>query len=215
MHGIGNAMSPQGVHREGWNLSGGINLYDAKSSFANCHFTNCKTEDALNIFGSEFSLIESTFGNTHSDAFDGDFVNGLIKGCSFYKINGDGVDLSGSDVQVKKCSFSDIADKAISVGEMSNVEISDALINSVTFGVVSKDNSIVSLENSEIVNAYFSGFSAFQKKSEFGPASISVNNTRFTNCKKNYLIQTGSKGWLNDLRLHSISFESSDLYKAQ
>ena len=98
---------------------------------------------------------------------------------------------------------------------MSNVEISDALINSVTFGVVSKDNSIVSLENSEIVNAYFSGFSAFQKKSEFGPASISVNNTRFTNCKKNYLIQTGSKGWLNDLRLHSISFESSDLYKAQ
>ena len=52
------------------------------------------------------------------------------------------------------------------------------------FVVVSKDNSIVSLENSAIVGAYFSEVSAFPKKSEFDPASISVKTTRFTNCKK-------------------------------
>ena len=43
--------------------------------------------------------------------------------CSFSNISGDGVDFSGSSAALRNSYFKDIADKAVSVGESSQVRI--------------------------------------------------------------------------------------------
>ena len=213
LSGVGKASNPKGAFRSGWNMTGGVNLYNANSSFVNCSFHDCHTEDALNIFGGRFELLDSNFSNTYSDAFDGDFVVGTIARCKFQNIGGDGVDLSGSDANITECSFSIISDKAISVGEKSKLFANLVYINSVAFGIVSKDQSVVHLRNSSIHNASVSAISAYQKKPEFGPAEITLLNSTIADCSKNYLIQKGSLGIHQKRVLDTESFSSSILYK--
>ena len=163
--GVGKASNPNGHEINGWNMTGGITAYKSPIEFENCHFKNLQTEDALNIISSTFTLNKCTFVNLYSDAFDGDFVTGILKECVFKDVNGDGVDFSGSSVMVEKCFLKNIKDKAISVGENSSVNINSCGIDSVSYGVVSKDLSETTVaRGTTITNASNAAFAAFQKK---------------------------------------------------
>jgi hypothetical protein len=211
--GIGTRTNPYGIELNGWDLTGGITTYKSKVSFENCSFMNFTTEDALNIISSSYSVMDSNFSDISSDAFDGDFVTGSISGCNFSNISGDGVDLSGSVSSVENCSFITISDKAISVGENSQVKVIDCSIDNSTFGIVSKDYSSVEVYRPTLINVKTAAFAAFQKKNLFGPASIKVVNPSSPLSKKNFLIQIGSSGWLNDKRITSVPFKSQELYQ--
>jgi uncharacterized protein YjbI with pentapeptide repeats len=211
--GVGEGPNPNGLPSGGWVMTGGVNLYNANSLFDNCTFNRCETEDALNIFGSRFEIIDCNFSNTYSDAFDGDFVSGEMKGCNFYNIGGDGADFSGSQVSISNSSFSKISDKAISVGEKSVLEAQSIVAEDVSFGVVSKDQSVVRLNNSIIRNAKISAVSAYQKKPEFGPAEIYLEDATFEDCSKSYLIQSGSTGSQDNKILPNEIFFSESLYQ--
>lgn len=214
--GIGKAANPEGISRAGWNLTGAITLYKSDSVLNQCTFNNIKTEDNLNIIHSSFSMKNSSFTNAISDAFDGDFVIGEIENCYFYNIAGDGVDFSGSNALIINSQFTNISDKAISVGEASKISVKNCLIDNVSFGVVSKDLSHAEVwGNSSISNAKISAFAAFQKKNEFGPASISIEDTKIHNCFRSYLIQTGSTGVLNNRNLDTSSFKTAEFYDAK
>ena len=210
--GIGTRTNPNGIELNGWDLTGGITTYKSKVHFQNCSFRNFTTEDALNVISSSFSLQDTNFSDISSDAFDGDFVNGSISGCHFSNISGDGVDFSGSVSTVKNCFFNTISDKALSVGENSQVKIIGCSIDNSPFGIVSKDYSSVQVYRSTVINAKTAAFAAFQKKNSFGPASIKVLNPQNPISKQNFLIQIGSSGWLNGTRIASIPFKSQDLY---
>ena len=168
-------ITQKGITSGGWNLTGGINFFKSDVNFSNCSFNNCFSEDALNIISSSFLISDCNFSYCLSDAFDGDFVIGELTGCKFEQIEGDGVDFSGSVVTVKDSIFNDIIDKAISVGEKSVVTVKNCEIDTVSFGVVSKDSSQTKVESGTMVkNASTAAFSSFQKKDSFGPASIHV-----------------------------------------
>ena len=130
---------------------------------------DCFTEDALNIFSSTFKLDDSKFINCSSDGFDGDFVNGIVKRCEFINIKGDGVDFSGSSVSVEDTIFYNIEDKAISVGEASNVKISDSNVNIANFGIVSKDLSNTHCVDTLIKDTRIAAVSCYQKKTTSDP----------------------------------------------
>lgn len=210
--GVGKGPNPEGITKNGWTMTGGITLYNSNSQFRNCSFENFKTEDALNIISSTFSLENCIFSSHFSDAFDGDFVKGSIINCSFYDILGDGVDFSGSSATVRNSSFKNITDKAISVGEGSDVEVSGCKINDVSFGIVSKDLSITKASNNSIIGAKTAVFAAFQKKNSFGPASIIVTKPKILDYKQLFLIQDGSVGRLNDQIVQTSVFKTTDLY---
>ena len=215
-NGVGPLIQDKGLDREGWMLTGAITFNRSNVDIFNSSFNNIKSEDALNIVSSDFSMEGCYFSQLTSDAFDGDFVNGTIKNCYFSEISGDGVDFSGSRTEVISSEFSNIADKAISVGEGSLVQVSNCKISNVSFGIVSKDMSKTEISNNtEIVNAKIAAFAAFQKKSSFGPASISVRNTNISKSKRISLIQEGSSGFLNRTRIPTTSFLSSELYDSQ
>ena len=214
--GIGKGPNPKGITQNGWTLTGGITVYNSIVEFTNCSFSNFTTEDALNIISSSFTLSDCHFSNHFSDAFDGDFVTGNIINCTFSNISGDGVDFSGSAATLRNCSFKDIADKAVSVGEISQVKVFNCKIEDVTFGVVSKDMSSTEvLENTEIKNAKIAAFAAFQKKDSFGPASIKISNSQTIGCQKLALIQEGSQAWFDGEIIKTVSFQTSDLYKTK
>jgi hypothetical protein len=82
-------------------------------------------------------------------------------------------------------------DKAISVGEGSEAVIRGAKLRSCKVGLASKDSSRVTLSNSEIAKCRF-GLSAFQKKAEFGPATIMASATSFDALDRPYLVEEGS-----------------------
>lgn len=211
--GVGKGPNPLSIAKNGWTMTGGITIYNSNSKFKNCSFDNFKTEDALNIISSTFSLENCIFSSHISDAFDGDFVKGSIINCSFSDVLGDGIDFSGSSAVVRKSNFQNITDKAISVGEGSNVDVSACKINNASFGVVSKDLSVVEVFGiTEIANAKTAAFAAFQKKNSFGPATLIVSQPKIQNCKQLFLIQDGSVGRLDDKIVKTSVFKTSELY---
>jgi hypothetical protein len=213
VRGIGKASNPIGSEKNGWNMTGGMTVYKSPIELENCSFDNFQTEDALNIISSSFTMNKCIFNNTYSDAFDGDFVRGQLQSCKFSNINGDGVDFSGSLCAINDCSFKNIKDKAISVGEKSVVNVKNCEIDTVSFGVVSKDSSQTEVESGTTVkNASTAAFSAFQKKESFGPASIHVFDPKILLCKEDFLIQTNSSGLINSNAVPSTDFEVSQLY---
>ena len=110
-------------------------------------------------------------------------------------------------------AFSKISDKAISAGEKSVLDAKSILAEEVSFGVVSKDQSVVRLNNSIIRNAKISAVSAYQKKPEFGPAEIYLEDATFEDCSKSYLIQSGSTGSQDNKILPNEIFLSESLYQ--
>ena len=213
INGIGKGPNPFGLERNGWFMTGGVTIYNSNIVISNSIFKNFKTEDALNIISSNFTLDHCTFSLTSSDAFDGDFVEGNIRNCTFFDIDGDGIDFSGSIVKVNGVNFSGIADKAISVGENSHVKINNCEIENVSFGVVSKDHSKTEVYDKITVrNAKVSAFAAYQKKPLFGPAYLKVENPLIIDCKRKYLIQHGSTAFENTHKIGTEKFSTDSLY---
>jgi len=210
--GTGQVVNPHGIEKDGWIMTGGVNVLDTEAHFKNCVFKNCFTEDALNIYSSFFSLENCTFENCSSDGFDGDFVNGMVRNCQFINITGDGVDFSGSSVMVEKSIFYNIGDKAISVGEASNVKISDSNVNIANFGVVAKDRSYAHCINTLIKNTRIAGVSCYQKKTSFGPGNAVLTNVSFEDLNKTFLIQSGSSATADGILIKSEEFLTSSLY---
>ena len=141
-----------GINQNGWELTGGVTFYESDIEMNNIHFLGNHTEDALNIVRSNFKLKNVTIENTLSDAFDSDFSKGKVETSFFQNIGskggGDGIDASGSDVVVSKTKFLNISDKALSVGENSNMRANEINIKAADIAAATKDGSRLYLSNS-------------------------------------------------------------------
>jgi hypothetical protein len=187
-----------------WELSGAINFHDAPVDISNSSFTNNNCEDALNIIRSNFSMEYTTFVNTRSDAFDGDFVNGIIRNSTFIGTGNDGIDVSGSDIQLSGIEINNPSDKGISAGEASTIRGENVQIRGGEIGIVSKDLSTVILDSVHLSNTRL-GFSAFQKKSEFGTGRIEITRVELIDNELEYLIEKGSELIIDGVRASTVS----------
>ena len=200
-----------GINRGGWILTGGITFYKNPVSLSQVKIGVSSAEDALNIIRAQFSLSKVEFYQTNSDAFDGDFSEGIIENCSFQQITGDALDFSGSVVQIDRTEFSDIGDKAISAGEKTILSMTSSRLENVNIGVASKDLSEISLESIEIDSAQFVGLAAYVKKPQFGPAYLNGTNIEIINTElpalcqvDNLLILNGSVIPCEDINVESL-----------
>ena len=158
--------------RGGWIMTGGVVFYKTPVSLTDVAFVNAHGEDALNIFGTNFDLTRILVDTCASDAFDGDFVTGTVRESTFKNSVEDGVDVSGSDVDVVECRFIDVGDKGVSAGEDSIVRVRDCVVESASIGVASKDFSRVDVDGLVVEMAENYGFAVYIKKPEFGASSI-------------------------------------------
>ena len=187
----------------GWELTGAVNFYESDVIIANCVFSNNYSEDALNIIRSKYEINNTSFSNIKSDAFDSDFSNGQIVNSSFINCGNDGIDISGGSARIIDILIDYAGDKGISVGEKSNLRGKDIKISNSEIGITSKDLSEVVLNNVILENLNV-GITAFQKKPEYGPATIKINNLVKNNLKEPYLIEKKSALIVNNILVDNI-----------
>jgi hypothetical protein len=172
-------------------LTGCITFYRSNVRIKKSKFSNLQCEDALNIISSNFIIDNLTIDGSHADAFDSDFSNGKILDSTFTDIGNDGVDVSGSMVEILSSRFNDIHDKAVSVGEDSRLSANKIEVSSAKSGVVSKDKSIANIKNAHFKNIDGSALFAYVKKLEYGPSELHCTRCTFENVESPVAEQFG------------------------
>jgi hypothetical protein len=205
-----------GVKKGEWELTGGVNFYEAEIKMNHVAFLGNRAEDALNIVRSKFELKSVRIKNTTSDAFDSDFSQGTIENSVFENIGskggGDGIDVSGSEVRVKETYFINISDKALSVGENSHMKASGVNIENVSIGAASKDGSRLLLSNSKMTGIKKAGLMAYIKKTEYGPAEITVEGLEYNSKTKKAISQKGNKIIIGGKEIQANDLNVQELY---
>ena len=178
------------LNYKGWTLTGAVTFYESDVDISNCTFTKNHCEDGLNIIRSTFTLKNSEVSFTASDGFDADFCKGIVENSRFINTTNDGLDFSGSYITIINCDMNNCGDKGISVGENSNVTVQSASVKNAIIGVASKDLSTLVIENISLENCG-QGFTAYQKKPEFGGSNIEVKNYEAIDVNRLYNIRSG------------------------
>ncbi len=180
-----------------WFLTGAVTFYESDVEITHTSFRNNRSEDALHVLRSTFSVDDCLFFNTFADAFDSDFSQGRITNSTFEHTGNDGLDFSTSTVSAEGIQFTDIGDKGVSSGENSTLTLKDITVNGAVIGITSKDFSTITGDSIEVSNVEI-GFALYQKKPEFGPAKIDLTGARIYGAVGlDYLIQDGSELMLN------------------
>ncbi|MDN5215662.1 hypothetical protein QQ020_26530 [Fulvivirgaceae bacterium BMA12] len=195
----GRASTLKHVHFDGltnpshgmWSTTSAITFYESPVSFDCVIISNNTCEDAVNVVRTNFLMTNTFFKNTQSDAFDGDFVTGKISSCVFTDLGNDAIDVSGSDLDIYDVKIFRAGDKGLSAGEDSRIEAQKIQISNSEIAVAGKDLSTIKLKDIFIKDTKL-GFTAFQKKSEFGPSEITVNQINMDSVEIKYLIEKAS-----------------------
>lgn len=174
-----------------WQLTGAVTFYESDVKLYRCSFTNSQCEDALNIIRSNFEMNNCLVKHTASDGFDADFCKGTIVNSHFKNTTNDGIDCSGSIININQCYLEQNGDKGISVGEESDVTLFNTSITGAPIGVASKDLSVLFVRDLQLTDCK-QGFVAFQKKPEYGGGKIVVESYKAQNVKRLYAISKGS-----------------------
>jgi hypothetical protein len=197
-------------------LTGGVNFYNSKLQLKNTQIINSKAEDALNIIHSNFVLQNVEIGNTNSDGFDSDFSKGNIYNSKFFNIGGDAIDFSGSNVNVTDSSFNQIKDKAISVGESSNIDLKDINMNNVGVGVASKDGSITKINGATIQNYNLAAMMAYNKKDFYDQPILKAFNIEINPPKKEaFLSQENTEMTIDNKKIVNRKIDVKLLYQTE
>lgn len=201
-------------------FSGMLSLYYADAIINNCKFQQANWnsgDDALNVKYGLASVKNSYFYSNKFDGLDFDFVkNGSVIENNYFLENGDdGIDISGSNnMIIRKNKIKNSEDKGISIGEMSDVEISNNIIENSRFGIAIKDSSLAKIINNNIINNVI-GITSYNKKEISGGGKAFVFNTLFKNNKQDFgleLIEEGDKRFGNKAFLSKITVSNS-VYK--
>ena len=92
----------------------------------------------------------------------------------------DCTDFSAGKYELINLDLKNCGDKAISIGEKSNVKIEKINVNKADIGIATKDSSILSLKNASLENLR-TCVSAYNKKQEFNGGFVKIENLT---CKK-------------------------------
>ncbi len=177
--------------KNNWELTGAITFYEAPFKFDNVIIRGMMAEDSLNGVSSKYEIKNSVFEDCFSDCFDDDFGEGSIESSLFRNSGNDGLDVSGSVVNITNIKISNPGDKGVSVGEKSNVFMSDVEVDGGYICVASKDQSEANIKSIDISNCKY-GFAIYQKKAEFGPSSINAINVNVFSIENKYIVERGS-----------------------
>jgi hypothetical protein len=200
-----------GPRREGWLQTGGLVFGYSDLVASHLHLHDFGTEDGLNVIGARLELEEALFERVASDALDGDFVTGHVARTSIRDAGGDGLDFSGSRVELRDIATERVRDKAVSVGEGSEIALAGLQTRGGRFAVVSKDGSRVEAEGIDVDDTWVA-LAAFTKKTEYGAAQLHARDLSLAGRSFAHLAQDESVITLDGARLPARRFDTADLY---
>jgi len=171
----------------GMHLSGGLSIHNHKEvKIENSSIHHNMADDGVNIKNSNFLIKNSKFYANMADQIDIDFGTGVISDSYFSQSslidvftnvlakkddNGDGLDLSGSEVIVENNLFKGFLDKGMSIGENTHALIVNNRFNNNRSAITSKDQSKVYINNNNFINNQID-IEMYQKKKFFNHPSV-------------------------------------------
>ena len=174
------------------NIMGAININNGSVYFKNVIVKKISSEDAINVFSSNFIIENMQISEVSSDAIDIDFSKGKLNNLNFLDIGNDAIDFSGSKAEVQNINFKNVGDKLISVGEQSNVDVENVSAENSFVGIVSKDGSYIDAKNINLSKVKFP-FAAYKKKNEYKEAKINVEKIEIKNFISKWITDEGSR----------------------
>lgn len=189
--------------KNGWQLLGSLNFHETSVQIQDVSITNTRSEDGVNIINSKFSIKNLSMDTTglglnedHGDCIDSDFSEGTIDDSRFLNCKNDGLDFSGSLVNITNSFVLDQGDKGISAGERSLIFVENSSVKGgfkkIPVGIASKDFSRIYLKNTKIANSEY-GIICYQKKQEYGPAIVIASKIHLEGVDKKYLVEEDSE----------------------
>ena len=109
--------------------------------------------------------------------------------------------------------FERVNDKAISVGEKSELTADNVLITDSGIGAASKDNSRLEIHESVISGARIAGLMTYVKKPVYGPPVLVASEVTILDTAKVAWAQTGSTLFLNGERVQTENMDVDRLYE--
>ena len=201
-----------GVNHGLLSLTGGVNFYDGNITMNNVFFDSSSAEDSLNIVKANVDINNISILNSISDGFDCDYCQGKITNSSFDSIGGDGLDFSGSVTELDSLTFNNIKDKAISVGEVSNVYIKNIKMQNIGVGIASKDGSRVNGTNISISDFELHAAMSYSKKNYYDSfSSLELLNSTIQGPNP-FLSQTGTRLIVNGKIIQEQDINVENLY---
>ena len=143
-------------------------------------------EDAINIINSKGKINEIKIFNSSYDSLDIDYSNISIEKMLINKAGNDCADFSFGNYKILESLVDNCSDKAFSFGEKSEGFVKNSLIKNSLNGVVSKDDSIVKIEDSKATEIKKFCLAAYNKKPEFEGGTIIKSNFVCTEQNKEY-----------------------------
>ncbi len=174
-----------------WELLGAVNIYESPAEFSHVHFEKNRSEDALSIIRSPYTVRDARFQNTPSDAIDADFSEGTIDDSYFSAIGGDAIDISAGLAEISNVTIQGTRDKGISAGEKTSVFLKNVHIEGSFVGIASKDLSEVNGDDILIEKTKI-GVAVYRKKPEFGEASANLSGLYEKEVETPYALENGS-----------------------
>lgn len=185
-------------------VTGAILFAESDVTIQNSVFFDSGLDDSVNVKRADLLIKNNVFLNARSDALDVDWGTGKVLQNFVYHSLGDGIDVSGSHgLEVVNNLIASSGDKALSVGEDSNIIADRNVLLNNHYGAVSKDLSKVALTNN-IIALNKIAMAAYQKKSFFGGGTLysSANafglNDEHTFVDENSMIETDGKSALEN-----------------
>ncbi|MDC0446767.1 hypothetical protein OAL99_02630 [Gammaproteobacteria bacterium] len=166
-------------------LTGCLTLLDMSVDNINIKVEQAMCEDGVNFMRVKGHVNDVLVHNVASDAIDVDFSMLYFKDVKVKSAGNDCVDFSAGDYKIQKAYLAKCNDKAISVGEESELVVDFVKVLDSDSAVVAKDSSIVEVAYADINNVPIC-FSAYNKKQEFWGAKIMVGQH---NCQSNQNFQ--------------------------
>lgn len=155
-------------------LTGCLTIYNIQINQSYFSINDGGCEDSINIINSFGKNITVIVKNAQADAIDADFSDLEFKNLDIINAANDCFDVSGGRYSIKEGILKNCQDKAISVGEKSNLTVNKIIINGANIGVAAKDLSKVSVIQMEAINTNICA-DVRRKKQEFGGAELTIN----------------------------------------
>lgn len=156
-------------------LTGCVNIYNSQIEVDRIEIYNPKCEDGINIVRS-FGKVSSIFvEESLNDSIDFDYSDLELNTINITNSQNDCMDLSKGVYKIKVITLSKCSDKALSVGENSNVNIRDLSTSSSDIGIAVKDSSNVEINNFTSEKDSFC-IQVYRKKANFGSSELTISN---------------------------------------
>lgn len=167
---------------DGKYITGALSLYHQNVVLINSSVMGSHADDGLNIKYANVKILDCIFSNNWADQVDLDFCTGSITNCHFNALggdsNGDGLDVSGCDMNISLTDFLGFNDKGMSVGEKSKIHVSLCNFEKNKNAISVKDESIAEVLSTQFIENEVV-FNVYVKKTIFGGAKLYLGVNEF------------------------------------